>query len=110
MSFKENDEFASLTSELKKDFAKEAELLSKIYDWFNEIAVRNKSVVAKISPQDLQKIGELTHDEAEDIESRTNESGLSALVDEYVLAKHKKIEGKKKLSELWPKIIENLTK
>ena len=109
MSFKGNDEFSSLISELKKYIAKEAELLSKIYGWFNDIAITNKSVAAEIRYQDLQKIGKLTPDEAKDIEYRTKESGLSDLVNDHVMVQEKIVESKKKLSKLWPKIIENLT-
>ena len=110
MSNKENDEFSSLTSELKNVIIKEAKLLSKIYEWFHDIAITNNGAATKISPQDLQKIGELTSVEAEDIESRTDSSGLSSLVSDYISVQHKIIESKKRLSKLWSKIIKNLTK
>jgi hypothetical protein len=109
MSFKENDEFAYFISELKKDVAREAELLSKIYGWFSKIATTNRSAAAKIGPQDLQKIGKLTSAEAEDIESRTKETGLSVLVNEHVVVNQKIIDSKNKLSELWPKVVKHLT-
>ena len=105
MSIKENDEFSSLTSELKKAVAKEAKLLCKIYSWFNNIGSTNKSAAAKIQPKDLQRIGELTPAEAKDIESRTKEKGLSDLVNKNVKVRDKIIESKKKLSNLWPMII-----
>ena len=109
MSIKENDEFSSLTSELKKAFGEESELLSKRYDWFNDMLSTNKSAAKQIGHQDVQKIGELTPAEAKDIESRTKESGLSDLVTGHVRVQEQIINGKKKLSKLWPKIIKNLT-
>ena len=109
MSIKENDEFSSLTSELKKDVAKESELLSKIYGWFNDIANTNKSAAAEIHDHGLYKNGKLTPDEAKDIESRTKESGLSDLVNNHKKVSDKIKNGNKKLSKLWPKIIENRT-
>ena len=108
MSYKENDELSNLIAEQKKAVSTEADLLSKIYGWFNNI--QNISAATKIDHEDIKQIFNMTSENAKAIESKTGLTGLSDLV----IARNKILEEISKqdrnLSKLWSNIINDLSK
>ena len=108
MPYKENDELSNLTAEQKKAVSKEADLLSKIYEWVNNI--QNTSAAKKTDHEDIQQIMSMTPEKAKGIESKTGLTGLSDLV----IARNEILEEISKrdrnLSKLWSNIINDLSK